>query len=272
MHAVGCTGERGDGCTGRGGEGCTGRGRRDVRGGCTGDVRGVGGRWGERRGVYGGRDLRGDHRQETPSLVAGHSQPQGCVVSLVAVAAHCAAARANFYLRVVRPDLVVQFARNYDASLWQCMCRILGVPAVTRWPKPLLLYPLLLVECDCEAQRGRGSNTFSMFQERNCGKADRRISGRRSRVPMFGAVHAAAQELDRVGFVVPEWTALAGGLRPGPREPEHHEPGAPRARMATRGCQLRGTPLSRNVHFASPQPHATGPESFSNVAFPLLCF
>ena len=29
-------------------------------------------------------------------------------------------------------------------------------------------------------------------------------------------------------FVVPEWTALAGGLRP-PRELEHHEPGAQRA-------------------------------------------
>ena len=41
---------------------------------------------------------------------------------------HCAAARANFYLRVVRPDLVVHFARTHDASFWQCMCRILGIP------------------------------------------------------------------------------------------------------------------------------------------------
>ena len=32
----------------------------------------------------------------------------------------------NFHLRVVRPDLVVQFARTHDASLWQCMCTILG--------------------------------------------------------------------------------------------------------------------------------------------------
>ena len=47
--------------------------------------------------------------------------------------------------------------------------------------------------------------------------------------PCLGAVHAAVQELDGVGFVVPEWTALADGLRPEPREPEHHEPGAQRA-------------------------------------------
>ena len=70
---------------------------------------------------------------------------------------HCAAARANFYLRVVRPDLVVQFARTHDASLWQCMCAILGIP-VTLCDEmaKAQLYPLLLVEWDCVAQRGRG--------------------------------------------------------------------------------------------------------------------
>ena len=34
--------------------------------------------------------------------------------------------------------------------------------------------------------------------------------------------------------------------------------GCPEGRIASRGCQLRGTPLSRNVHFVSPQPYATG--------------
>ena len=41
---------------------------------------------------------------------------------------HCAAARANFYLRVVRPDLAIHFARRHDVSLWQCLSRILGMP------------------------------------------------------------------------------------------------------------------------------------------------
>ena len=45
--------------------------------------------------------------------------------------------------------------------------------------------------------------------------------------PCLEAVQNAALELDGVeGFEVPEWTALAGGLRP---EPELHEPGGQRA-------------------------------------------
>ena len=47
--------------------------------------------------------------------------------------------------------------------------------------------------------------------------------------PCLEAVQNAALELDGVeGFEVSEWTALAGGLRPEPREPELHEPGGQR--------------------------------------------
>ena len=180
---------------------------------------------------------------------------------------HCAVVRANFYLRVVRPDLVVQFARTHDASLWQCMCRILGIPATfcDEMAKATATLPLALGGLGLRsAERSRvaahwasWADTLPMIQERHPVVAV--IVGSLAGAPespRLGAVHAAAQELDGVGFVVPEWTALAGGLRPEPREPEHHELGA--RRMATRGCQLRGTPLSRNVHLASPQPNATG--------------
>ena len=33
---------------------------------------------------------------------------------------HCAAARANYQLRVLRPDVVLSFARAHDAGVWQC--------------------------------------------------------------------------------------------------------------------------------------------------------
>ena len=39
----------------------------------------------------------------------------------------CAAARANFLLRVVRPDAVAQFAQDHDRELWHCLSRILDV-------------------------------------------------------------------------------------------------------------------------------------------------
>ena len=40
---------------------------------------------------------------------------------------HCASARANYFFRVVRPELVRGFAERHDSSLWTCMCEILRV-------------------------------------------------------------------------------------------------------------------------------------------------
>ena len=39
----------------------------------------------------------------------------------------CAQARANYLLRLVRPDAVRDFAQNHDAGLFQCLCRILQI-------------------------------------------------------------------------------------------------------------------------------------------------
>ena len=41
---------------------------------------------------------------------------------------HCASARANYQVRVLRPDAVDQFARTHDARVWQCLCNILKIP------------------------------------------------------------------------------------------------------------------------------------------------
>ena len=41
---------------------------------------------------------------------------------------HCAAARANYLLRVVRPALVRRVAENHHAGLWRCLCQILHIP------------------------------------------------------------------------------------------------------------------------------------------------
>ena len=41
---------------------------------------------------------------------------------------HCASPRANCQLRVLRIDVVEQFARTHDARVWQCLCDILKIP------------------------------------------------------------------------------------------------------------------------------------------------
>ena len=41
---------------------------------------------------------------------------------------HCASARANYLLRVVRPEWVQSFACVHDQNLWKCLCAILRIP------------------------------------------------------------------------------------------------------------------------------------------------
>ena len=40
---------------------------------------------------------------------------------------HCVGARANYLLRVVRPDLVRRFAGGHNQGLWNCLNRILSI-------------------------------------------------------------------------------------------------------------------------------------------------
>ena len=49
------------------------------------------------------------------------------VQSVWALLFHCANARANCSLRVVRPELVTQFAEAHDEGIWRCMCAVQGV-------------------------------------------------------------------------------------------------------------------------------------------------
>ena len=42
---------------------------------------------------------------------------------------HCASARANYLLRVVRPEWVEQFALSHDESVWSCLCTFVRISA-----------------------------------------------------------------------------------------------------------------------------------------------
>ena len=43
---------------------------------------------------------------------------------------HCASVRANYFLRVVPPELGEEFARVHDSSLWACLCTMMGISEV----------------------------------------------------------------------------------------------------------------------------------------------
>ena len=40
---------------------------------------------------------------------------------------YCGAARANFYIRTIRPELTANFARSHDDQIWQCFCNLLRI-------------------------------------------------------------------------------------------------------------------------------------------------
>ena len=40
---------------------------------------------------------------------------------------YCGAARANFHIRIIRPELTANFARSHDDEIWQCFCNLLRI-------------------------------------------------------------------------------------------------------------------------------------------------
>ena len=155
---------------------------------------------------------------------------------------HCAAARANCFVRVLRPDVVQPFAESHDTNVWQCLCNILGIPeegcsdvARISATLPLALGGLGLrsAQRTCVAAHWASwADTLPMIAARHPTVADiiRRSLESDPQSPSLAAARRAADELDGTsGFEVPRWAALQEGLRPPPREPEHHEPGGTRA-------------------------------------------
>ena len=59
---------------------------------------------------------------------------------------HCASARANYQLRVMRPEVVLEFAAAHDENLWRGLCAILDVAttACTRNARDTSSLPLSL--------------------------------------------------------------------------------------------------------------------------------
>ena len=155
---------------------------------------------------------------------------------------HCAAARANYFVRVLRPDVVQPFAVSHDTNVWQCLCNILGIPedGCSDVARISATFPLALgglglrsAQRTCVAAHWASwADTLPMVAARHPTVADiiRRSFESDPQSPSLAAAKPAADELDGIsGFEVPRWAVLQEGLRPPPREPEHHEPGGTRA-------------------------------------------
>ena len=63
----------------------------------------------------------------TVTVVGEVKDVQGAWLLLV----HCASARANYFLRSVRPEAVAEYIGLHHAGLWECLSRILQVDLST---------------------------------------------------------------------------------------------------------------------------------------------
>ena len=134
---------------------------------------------------------------------------------------HCASARANYQLRVLRPYVVEQFARTHDARVWQCLCDILKIPEnfVGNLHKEAATLPLSLgslglrsaVRTSVLAHWASWADVLPMIRDRHHVVATTIVNALENDTAssFLGAASRAAQDLDGVEeFEVPQWRAL----------------------------------------------------------------
>ena len=145
-------------------------------------------------------------------------------------------------LRHEQTTNIEQFARAHDVREWQCLCDILKIPEdfVGNLHKEAATLPLSsgglglrsAVRTSVPAHWASWADVLPMIRDRHPVVATTIVNALENdpASPCLGTASRAAQDLDGVEeFEVPQWRALAAGLRPPPREPEEFEPGCQRA-------------------------------------------
>ena len=145
-----------------------------------------------------------------------------CVISRSAwcLLLYCAAARANFWLRTVLPELSGDFAREHDASLWRCMCQLLhinpatiDVSAKASASLPLAAGGLGLRSAERlrhAAHWASWADMMKMLHSRVPSVATNFIASLEAgeATPSIQSVLSCVDNLAGVGFVVPSWEDL----------------------------------------------------------------
>ena len=174
------------------------------------------------------------------------------VQSAWALLLHCANARANYDLRVIRPALARHFAQAHDAGLWRCLCAILrvGEDQCDALAKDAASLPLSMgglglrsaVRTSSSAHWASWADSLSMVREHHPGVADMIVDALESD-PQLPPVVEAARAVQVGNFEPQSWASLSHGARPPPREPDEFEPGCSR-----RGWQHEAASRTEVVH------------------------
>ena len=118
----------------------------------------------------------------------------------------CAATRANFWLRVERPDQVQNFAERHDLNVWRCLRAILVSEAAPDLTRILSNLPLsrggLGLSCVARSRvAAHWSSCVHMIKQRH--------QKWQKCCLCFQAVRDCADTLREAGLVMPMWRILA---------------------------------------------------------------
>ena len=174
------------------------------------------------------RVLETEVRGTTSSLPA-HSTPQASWLLLWM----CASTRANFWLRMVSPELTLPFAELHDRNVWQCLQTIMDVRGALAEAHQLASLPLTLgglglasAERTRHAAHCSWADCLAMVQQRHPSVAEEMIVGLdRDPAPCLAAVRHCRVVLAEANFHPPGWRDLAVVV---PDRVEEVEPNQPK--------------------------------------------
>ena len=152
---------------------------------------------------------------------------------------YCGAARANFYIRTIRPELSAEFSQRHDEQMWHCFCKLLKTPpdAVAVSVSKAATLPLTSGGLGLRsawrlreaAHWASWADTIKMVKARHPDIADIILAAveARDEVPSVQAINQSVESLAEVGFVAPPWEELARGIVVPPNA-EDADPNQPR--------------------------------------------
>ena len=159
------------------------------------------------------------------------------VQSAWALLLHCAGGRANYMLRVVRPEAVQRFAEGHTNGLWECLRNILGSSVeVDPTIRDTCTLPLSLggmglrnaTRTSPPAYWASWADCLGMLRARHPDVAAlclHQMQEPRGPPSLVSAQTAARHLFGVEGFQLPSWEELAHGLRPPEVEPDDFEAG-----------------------------------------------
>ena len=147
-------------------------------------------------------------------------------------------ARANFYIRTIRPELSAEFSQRHDEQIWHCFCKLLKTPPGAVAVSARKAATLLLTSGGLglrsawrlreAAHWASWADTIKMVKASHPDIAETILAAveARDEVPSVQAINQSVESVAEVGFDAPPWEELAREIvvPPNAEDADPHQP------------------------------------------------